>query len=71
MKKIFICISLILFLFLLIYPFIEMTYGRPTEMYTMSGIELLQREIAHYKQVIDYDGVCREIDEDMKRLGIR
>ena len=48
-----------------------MTYGRPTEMYTMSGIELLQREIAHYKQVIDYDGVCREIDEDMKRLGIR
>ena len=55
----------------LILPMIEMTYGRPTEMYTMSGIELLQREIAHYKQVIDYDGVCREIDEDMKRLGIR
>ena len=50
---------------------IEMTYGRPTEMYTMDGIELLQREIEHYKQVIDYDGVCREIDEDMKRLGIR
>ena len=55
----------------LILPMIEMTYGRPTEMYTMDGIELLQREIEHYKQVIDYDGVCREIDEDMKRLGIR
>ena len=55
----------------LILPMIELTYGRPTEMYTMDGIELLQREIEHYKQVIDYDGVCREIDEDMKRLGIR
>lgn len=55
----------------LILPFIEMTYGRPTEMYSLNGIELLQREIEHYKKVIDYDAVCQEIDEDMKRLGIR
>lgn len=55
----------------LILPMIEMTFGRPTEMYTLDGIELLQREIEHYKKVIDYDGVCQEIDEDMKRMGIR
>ena len=55
----------------LILPFIEMTYGRPTEMYSLNGIELLQREIEHYKKLIDYEAVCQEIDEDMKRLGIR
>lgn len=55
----------------LIIPMIEMTYGRPNEMYSMLGIELLQREIDHFKKVIDYDGVCQEIDEDMKRLGMK
>lgn len=54
----------------LIFPFIEMSYGRPTEMYSRLGIELLQREIEHYKQIIDYDSVVLEIDEDMKRLGL-
>lgn len=55
----------------LILPNIERSYGRPTEMYTLSGIELLQREIEHFKNVINYDGVCQEISEDMKRLGLR
>lgn len=55
----------------LILPVIEMTFGRPTEMYSVKGIELLQREIEHYKQQINYDGVVEEIDQDMKRLGIR
>ena len=55
----------------LVLPMIETTFGKPTEMYTLDGIELLQREIEHYKKEIDYDGVCQEIDEDMKRLGIR
>lgn len=55
----------------LILPMIEMTYGRPTEMYTMLGIELLQREIEHFKKVINYDGVCQEINEDMRRLSLR
>ena len=50
---------------------IEMTYGRPTEMYSQLGIELLQREIEHYKKVIDYDNVVYEIDQDMKRLGLK
>ena len=34
----------------LILPFIEQTYGRPTEMYSAYGIELLQREIEHFKK---------------------
>lgn len=55
----------------LILPMIEMTYERPTEMYSMLGIELLQREIEHFKNVINYDDICREIDDDMKRLGLR
>ena len=49
---------------------IERSYGRPTEMYSRLGIELLQREITHFKKVINYDGVCQEIDEDMKRNGV-
>lgn len=55
----------------LILPMIEMTYGRPNEMYSQLGIELLQREIEHYKKVIDYDTVVDEIDQDMKRLGLK
>lgn len=55
----------------LILPMIEMTYGRPTEMYSQLGIELLQREIEHFKKVINYDEVCQEIDEDMIRLGLK
>lgn len=54
----------------LILPMIERSYGRPTEMYSRLGIELLQREITHFKKVINYDGVCQEIDEDMKRNGV-
>ena len=55
----------------LILPMIESTFGRPTEMYSFDGIEMLQREIEHYKKVINYDAVCKEIDDDMKILGIR
>lgn len=55
----------------LILPMIEMSYGRPTEMYSLPGIELLQREVEHFKKVINYDDVCQEIDEDMKRLGLK
>lgn len=52
----------------LILPMIEMTFGRPTEMYSAKGIELLQRKIEHFKQQISYDGVVDEIERDMKRL---
>lgn len=55
----------------LILPMIETSYGRPTEMYSKLGIELLQREVEHFKKVINYDGVCQEIDEDMIRLGLK
>ena len=55
----------------LILPMIETTFGRPTEMYSLSGIKLLQKEINHFKEQIKYDDVVREIDEDMKRLGLR
>lgn len=55
----------------LVLPMIEKTFGRPNEMYSLLGIELLQREIEHYKKTINYDGVVEEIPQDMKRLGIR
>lgn len=33
--------------------------------------EVLKEEIARFKREIDYDGLCQEIDEDMRRLGLR
>lgn len=50
---------------------IEKTYGRPTELYSRLGIELLQREIEYYKKTINYDEIVDEINKDMKRFGIR
>lgn len=55
----------------LILPMIETTFGRPTEMYSVKGIEWLQREIELFKNKINYDSVVSEIDEDMRRLGIK
>lgn len=55
----------------LVLPMIEKTFGRPNEMYSLLGIELLQREIEYYKKTINYDDVVEEISQDMKRLGIR
>lgn len=55
----------------LIIPLIESTYGRPTEMYTKLGIELLQREIEHYKEAIGYEDVRQEVEDDMKRMGLK
>ena len=55
----------------IILPLIEKTYNRPNEMYSQLGIEYLQKEIEHYKKKINYDDICKEVDEDMKRLGMR
>ena len=55
----------------LLIPDIEMVYGRPNEMYTYQGIELLQREIAHFKSVIDYDTLEKEIKDDMRSKGFK
>ena len=55
----------------LILPMIETTFGKPTEIYSLKGIELLQREIEQFKKVINYDGVCQEIEEDMKKLRFK
>lgn len=54
-----------------ILPIIEMYYGKTTEMYSQLGIELLQREMEHFKKVISYGSICSEVDEDMKLLGFR
>ena len=54
-----------------ILPIIEMTYGQKNELYSMEGLELLQREIEHFKEVINYDKVCHEIDEDMEKLRLK
>lgn len=45
---------------------IERCYGRPNEMYSQLGIELLQREIEHYKKVINYDELSKEINNRVK-----
>ena len=40
-------------------------------MYSTPGIELLQREIEYYKNKINYDAIVEEIDQDMRRLGLK
>lgn len=55
----------------LILPLIEETYGRPNEMYSALGIEMLQKEIEHFKKEINYDDICKEIDDNIKRLGLK
>ena len=55
----------------LILSIIETTFGRPNEMYSTPSIELLQREIEYYKNKINYDAIVEEIDQDMRRLGLK
>ena len=55
----------------LILPIIEKRFGKPTEFYSFKGIELLQREIEYYKQNINYTDVVEEMEQDMKRLGLK
>lgn len=53
-----------------ILPMIEMMYGRPNEMYSFKGRELLQREIDYYKQLINYDEIVGELDKDVKTMEL-
>lgn len=53
----------------LIFPMLEMSFGRPTEMYSFEGIELLQREIDHYKKLINYNDVVNETNDELNRLS--
>lgn len=46
----------------LILPMLEMTYGRPAEFYS----DQLQKEIEIFKNEINYNGVCKEIEDDIK-----
>jgi hypothetical protein len=55
----------------MLFPIFELLYGKDTEMYTRLGGNLLKREIELYKQKIDYDSVCKEVEEDMLRLGMK
>ncbi len=55
----------------LILPMIEMTYGRPNEMYSMLGMELLQREVEYFKKKSNYDSIFQKIEKDIKRLELR
>ncbi len=55
----------------LILPMLEMTYDSPNEMYSMLGLEALQKEIEYFKKVVNYDEVCKKVDEDMRRLGLK
>lgn len=55
----------------LILPFLEKTFGKPNEMYTMLGMNLLKREIEHYKNKIHYTDMIEEIRHDMKQLGFK
>jgi hypothetical protein len=52
----------------IVLPYIERVYGRATEMYSHDGILLLQREIEHFKEVINYNEIYNNMNDDIKRL---
>ena len=54
----------------IIIPLIESNYDSPYEMYANEIFGTLQREVEHYKQIINYDCLCMEIEEDIKQKGI-
>jgi len=51
----------------LVLTMIEKTFGRPNEMYSLLGIELLQREIEHYKKTINLYSDERNTMRDKKQ----
>lgn len=51
----------------IILPFVEEYAKNGKTFYS----EALKEEIAIFKQEIDYDGLCKEVDEDMRKKGIR
>ena len=46
-------------------------YDKITGMYAQQGIERLQRKIEHLKEEIHYDGICKEINDDMEKMFMR
>ena len=54
----------------LVLPILELNYGKPNEIYSLKGIELLQREIEYYKSLIDYEGIITTFKEDVKKLKL-
>lgn len=52
----------------LVLPILESNYGKPNEMYSKKGIELLQREIEYYKNLIDYESIITTFKEDVRKL---
>lgn len=52
-------------------PLILPTYVALAEQGQQFYTEALKNEIALFKQTIDYDGICQEINEDMRRSGLR
>ena len=49
-----------------VLPIIEKYYGKPYEMYSAIGIEILQREVELFKKKIKYDEFCEQIEHEME-----
>ena len=49
----------------LVFPSIEGMYGKKGELYSMPGIELLQREVELYKEKVGYKEICETIDREI------
>ncbi len=52
----------------IVLKMLESNYGKPNEMYSKKGIELLQREIEYYKNLIDYESIITTFKEDVRKL---
>lgn len=50
-----------------VFPTIERYYGTPYEMYSASGIEMLQREVELFKEKIKYDELKKAVEEEIAK----
>lgn len=53
------------FILPLVFPSVEGVYGKEGELYSMPGIELLQREVELYKEKVDYQDICETINQEI------
>lgn len=50
-----------------ILPMIEANFEGPREIYAGTKAKVLQREIEHFKKIINYDGLYQEVDKEIKK----
>lgn len=54
-----------------VIPVVEAHYNDKGEKYSIEGVKYLQREVELFKKLINYDEVCKELGDKIKKLQIK